>query len=98
MTNVIACCLDTGEYKSRIAWIKNLTLRALQHHSQGGLALHLSYKPEASTEVQKMVVQERLCCPFLTFDLQQSPEAISVTIIAPETARDSLDMLFGQFL
>jgi hypothetical protein len=94
----IACCLGATEYQSRIAWIENLTRQALRSHARDDLVLRLSYTPEAAAEVRKMVEQERICCPFLTFDLHQSYEAASVTITATEAARDSADMLFGQFL
>ena len=94
----VACCLSAGEYQDRIAWIESLALRALQSHARDDLVLCLSYAPEAAPDVRKMVDQERICCPFLTFDLDHSPEAVRLKIIAPEAARDSADMLFGQFL
>ncbi len=81
----IACSLGATEYRSRIAWIENLTRQALRSHVRDDLVLRLSYTPEAAADVRKMVEQERICCPFLTFDLQQSPEAASVTITAPVT-------------
>jgi hypothetical protein len=79
-------------------WIDNLTLHALRSHVRDDLALLLVYAPEAAPEVRRMVEQERICGPFLTFDLDQSLETVRVRIIAPEAARDSADMLFGQFL
>lgn len=94
----IACCLGAGEYQNRIAWIENLTRRALKGHARHDLTLCLSYAPEATAEVEKMVEQERICCPFLTFELNRSAEAVSVKITAPEAARNTADMLFGQFL
>jgi hypothetical protein len=45
-----------------------------------------------------MVEQERICCPFLDFEFAERPDAVNVTIIAPESARESADMLFQQFL
>ncbi len=94
----IVCCLRMDEYRSRIAWIEDLTLRALQSHVRDDLVLLLFYAPEAAPDVRRMVEQERICCPFLTFDLDQSLKAASVRIIAPEAVRDFADMLFGQFL
>jgi hypothetical protein len=94
----VACCLSAGEYQGRIAWIEILTRRALQSHARDDLVLCLSYAPEAAPDVRQMVEQERTCCPFLTFDLDQSPKAVRLKITAPEAARDSADMLFGQFL
>jgi len=94
----IVCCLSANEHQSRIAWIINLALRALRSHVRDDLVLLLFYAPEAAPEVQRMVEQERICCPFLTFEMDQSLKAASVRIIAPEAARDSADMLFGPFL
>jgi hypothetical protein len=94
----LACCLSACEYQDRIAWIAGLTRRALLHHSRADLALSLSYTPEAVADVRKMVEQERICCAFLKFELDEEPDAIRVTITAPEAARDSASMLFQQFL
>jgi hypothetical protein len=94
----VACCLSGGEYQTRLAWIENLTRRALRTHMRNDLVLRLVHAPEAAGEVRKLVEQERMCCAFLTFDLDQRPNAVSVTITAPEAARDSVDVLFGNFL
>jgi hypothetical protein len=94
----ITCCLGAVEYQNRTAWIENLTRRALKGHARHDLTLFLSYAPEATAEVERMVEQERICCPFLTFELDQSLDAVSVRITAPEAARNSADMLFEQFL
>jgi hypothetical protein len=62
------------------------------------LVLRLIYKPEAAGEVRRMIEQERRCCAFLVFDLDQQPDALCVTVTAPEAAREAADVLFGQFL
>lgn len=94
----VACCLSAREYQTRIAWIQDLTRRALRSDARDDLVLRLYYVPEVYDEVQRMVELERRCCSFLTFDLDQRPDALCVTITAPEAVRDSIDMLFGQFL
>ena len=94
----IACCLSAAEYQTRLARIENLTRRALRTHTRDNLVLRLVYAPEAAGEVRKLVEQERMCCAFLTFDLDQQPNAVSVTITAPEAAAVSVDVLFGHFL
>ena len=48
----VVCSLSTDEYQSRIAWIEDLTLRALQSHVRDDLVLLLSYAPEAAPEVR----------------------------------------------
>jgi hypothetical protein len=94
----IACCLNIGEYQSRVAWIESLTRKSLRGRTRDDLVLRLFFAPEAATEVQKMIEQERICCAFLTFDIDQRKDAVCVTITAPEAAREAAHMLFGQFL
>jgi hypothetical protein len=94
----IACRLSIGEYQSRVAWIEGLTRKSLRGRTRDDLVLRLFFAPEAVTEVLKMIEQERICCAFLTFDIDQRKDAVCVTITAPEAAREAAHMLFGQFL
>jgi hypothetical protein len=94
----VACCLNAGEYQSRIAWIESLARKSMREHARDDLVLRLIYKPEAAGEVRRMIEQERRCCAFLVFDLDQQPDAVCVTITAPEAAREAADVLFGQFV
>jgi hypothetical protein len=70
----------------------------LQKYSRDELVLRLVYAPQAAEEVRQMVEQERECCAFLAFDLTEGTDAVRVTITAPEAARGSAGLLFGQFL
>jgi hypothetical protein len=94
----LACCLSPGDYQKRIAWIEDLTRKALRSYVRDDLVLRLFYAPHAAEDVQWMVEQERICCAFLTFDLDRRTDAACVTITAPEAARESADMLFEPFL
>jgi hypothetical protein len=61
--------------------------------------LRLAYAPEAAGEVRKMIELERICCPFLNFDLNEKADAVRVTITVPETASGPVaDAVFGPFL
>jgi hypothetical protein len=93
----LACCLNVGEYQDRIVWIASLTRRAILHYSRADLALSLPYTPEAVADVRKMVEQERICCAFLKFELDEEPDAIRVTITAPEAAVTRLAYCFSSF-
>ena len=84
-----ACWLGTSDYQKRIAWIETLARKALRSHVRDDLVLRLVYMPEAAADVRKMVEQERICCAFLTFELRQAPDAVTVRITAPEVARAS---------
>jgi hypothetical protein len=90
----LACCLSTRDYKNRAAWIENLARTALRDHVRDDLVLRLAYAAHAAEDLQWLLAQERICCAFLTFDLDQRPDAVCVTITAPEAARESADMLF----
>src|SRR5262245_7089975 len=92
------CCLSEPDYRRRIAWIEDLTRRALRRRRREGLRLRLAYAPEAAGDVRLMVEQEQSCCPSLTFELQQEPDAIAITITVPEAAQASADTLFAPFL
>lgn len=93
-----ACCLSAREYQSRIAWIECLARKSLREHVRDDLVLRLIYKLEAAGEVRRMLEQERKCCAFLAFDLDQQPDAVCVTITVPEAAREAAEGLFGHFL
>ena len=97
-TTPITCALAPGAYKDRMAWMATLTRDALRSYERRDLVLDLRYAPEARDRVREMVRNERSCCPFLTFDLNERPGQIQLTISAPETAREAADMLFEQFV
>jgi hypothetical protein len=42
--------------------------------------------------------QEQACCAFLTFEMHEEPDAVTLTIKAPEEARTTVDALFEPFL
>ena len=87
-----------GDYKTRLAWIADLTSEALRRQARRDLELELVYSADAAVRVREMVRKEQDCCAFLTFDLDERPDEIRLTIKAPEGAREAGDMLFGQFL
>jgi hypothetical protein len=94
----IACTLNSGETKDRLAAIAKLNRDALIEHRRDDAALELTYAPEARSRVRKMVRDERRCCAFLRFDLEESMHEIHLTITAPEEARGMVDELFKAFL
>src|SRR5687768_6203359 len=93
----IACTLAPGAFKDRLAWIAALNKDALRKYARRGLALELSYAPEARERVHQMVRNEQRCCGFLAFELHETANEIRLTITAPEKAREAADALFEQF-
>jgi hypothetical protein len=97
-TPPIGCTLAPGDYYARLASIAELTRDALLAFERRGFVLELRYALEAAGRVREMVLKEQACCAFLTFDLQETPREIRLTIRAPEDARGAIALLFGQFL
>ncbi len=93
----IACTLGAGDYRERLAAIRDLAARALHGSRRDGLRLELDYDLPARAEVEALVAQERACCPFLDFDLHAEAGAVRLTITAPERAREAADELFAHF-
>ena len=94
----IACTLQPGDNKERLAWIAELAREALLDVSRKDLRLELKYAPSVADRVREMVRKEQKCCAFLNFDLSEIVDGVRLTITAPERAREVADTLFEQFL
>lgn len=94
----VACTLSPAGLAGRLEWIRRVTKRSLLSHRLEGSTLRLRYEPGARADVEQIVAGERECCSFLQFDLQVLPEAVEVTIRAPEGAEADAHWLFHQFL
>lgn len=92
----IACTLDSGDLKERVAAIRDLSSRHLLSSRREPLALHLTYAAIALAEVADLVTKEAECCAFLSFNLQVG-EAVQLTITAPEDAASAADEFFAHF-
>jgi hypothetical protein len=64
-------------------------------HKAAAATIRATVVPRQTPRAAK---QERRCCAFLVFDLDQQPDSVCVTITAPEAAREAADVLFGQFV
>lgn len=93
----IACTLGAEDFKQRTADIRELARRALRDSKRTPLSLTLTYAPEAADELRVLMAKEQECCPFLTFGLKQTADAVELAIIAPPSAREAADALFDHF-
>ena len=93
----IACTLSGEARQDRRAWITALVGDALRSSERDDLTLRLRFAPEAIPRIQDMVRMEQACCSFLTFEMDERPQEIWLTIRAPEAARAAADALFAQF-
>jgi hypothetical protein len=93
----IACTLDAGDFKKRLAWIAALNTAYLRDHRRDDLRLELVYAADARDQVAQMVRGEQACCGFLSFEIRDEPDAVRVIIEAPEAAREAAAMVFEPF-
>lgn len=98
MNPAIACTLSGDDFRKRLARIAELTQDALQGCARDDLVLKLIYARDAADRVREMVNREKECCAFLHFDLRAEENRITLTITAPEDARQAAEMLFQQFV
>lgn len=94
----VACTLGLGDFKTRIAWIREVNRRALRGHDREALVLRLTYASDAGDSVRELVRRETSCCGFLGFDLRETPDAVHLTITAPGEARVAAETMFDQFV
>lgn len=97
MALAIACTLGAGDFKARVASIRDLAKRWLRASRRDPLRLHLTYGPEALDEVRDLVAKESECCAFLNFDLRHDGAEVTLTITAPVAAMAAADELFAHF-
>jgi hypothetical protein len=93
----IACTLDARSFQERIGAIKVLFGRALRASRRDGTRLHLTFDAAARAEVEDLVRQEKTCCAFLDFKLEDGKQGIELTITAPPGAKGA-DALLAPFL
>lgn len=91
----IACTLSATDYRSRLATIAALSRDALRQVERRGLTLDLRYAPEVGARVRALVEQERTCCPFLTFTVEETADEVRLLVSAPERAAEVVpELLF----
>ena len=93
-TKSTACALSPRDQNAALAWIGDLNAAALRTHRRDDLVVTLTYAPQARVRVLQMIREEQECCDFLDFRINDAPEAITVTIAAPESARAQIEPIF----
>jgi len=95
--STIACRLEGDDYRHRLASIGELARVALLDYRRDDGSLCLAYAPEAAARVRQMVEEERVCCPFLVIESEETEEAMFVKITPPRLDPAMLGMLLDHF-
>jgi hypothetical protein len=95
----IACTLTGNELPARLAEIRALSRQALRAKTSTGTHAVLSFEPAPGVRdrLAAIVAAESKCCAFLTMDLADQPEAITLAIDAPADAELVLEELLSSF-
>lgn len=93
----IVCTLGAGDFKQRVADIRDLAARSLLRSERRGLTLNLTYERDALAKVKNIVAQEADCCRFLDFTITHEGSEVHLTITAPEAAAEAAEELFAHF-
>lgn len=94
----VACALPPGDFDQRLAWIAKLNRTALLRTQREGRRLILTYDGSQAGLVHEMVDRERQCCGFLSFQVTNGQDSVTLVIEAPEEVADVLDTVFAPFL
>jgi hypothetical protein len=90
----IACCLTSAELRERAATLLTQFSSAVigTEELRDGYAFRLPGDGKWIATIAKMIVAERECCPFLTFEFvaQPSMRPVIVRVTAPAGAKDFL--------
>ncbi|TQC48024.1 MerR family transcriptional regulator [Rhodococcus sp. WS4] len=92
----VACTLSGDEYGERARqWRKVLASANRREEIDGGMRVRFPSDPDLLAEVARLAAAEQGCCAFFDFTLHLSPDALALTVRAPETAHALLTELFG---
>ena len=91
-----ACTIDPAGLKQRVDQLDTLA-RQVQGLRRGGLALELVFPAEAAQDVQAFVVEESRCCPFFSFEIDDTDQGLRLGIRTPPGGEAMLDALQAAF-
>ncbi len=95
----IACTLSAAEMPRRLAEMRAIGNASLVSMESTGSESVLRFRKGAETlaSLRGLVAAERECCPFLALELADEPDAVSLTIRAPQGAEPVVRELLAEF-
>jgi hypothetical protein len=94
----VACCLTSAELREREATLLAQLRSAVvgTEELRNGYAFRVPGDGKWIAMIAKMIVAERECCPFLTFELVAQPNMgpVIVSVTGPAGAKEFLKTVF----
>ena len=98
----IACSLNAADLSARVREMADLGRAALleARHEPTGAELRFAAGAGVRDRVERIVAAESRCCPFLAMSVSEEPDALVLSIDAPDGAelvlRELLDAFRGR--
>ncbi len=95
----IACSLDAGGMRERLAEIAAVGAASLKRRERSGDRQRLHFDPGPGTRdrLEAIVAAEAACCPFLDVSLEERDGELLLTLAAPAAGADVADALAAAF-
>jgi hypothetical protein len=95
----IACSLDAGALRERLAEIKAVGAASLIDNTHEGGRHVLRFRADAETErqLEEIVAAESRCCAFLDLDLTRRDDELILALAAPPGAEEIVEALALSF-
>jgi hypothetical protein len=95
----IACSLDAGALRERLAEIEAIGTESLIDRTREGERHVLRFRADAETErrLEEMVAAESRCCAFLNLELSRRDGELNLTVVAPGGGKEIADALAASF-
>lgn len=94
----VVCCLSDAELRGREATLFTQFRRAViaTEELPHGFSFHLPGDKKSLAAAAELIVAERECCPFLTFELAAQPNMgpVDVRVTGPSGTKDFLRTVF----
>lgn len=91
----IACSLSAAAQRERRETARRLVAVSLLDARATDRGAVLRFAGAAEPALRELIAAERECCPFLTFDLSERGDELSLVVEGPAEARPIVFELFG---
>jgi hypothetical protein len=91
-----ACTIDPAGLRQRVDQLDSLVPQVLGLR-RDGLTLALAFPAQAAPDVQAFVVEESRCCPFFSFQVDETDQGLRLGIRTPPGGEAMLKALQAAF-
>ena len=97
-TKPISCTIANAEIPGRIDLVERMRANLLAiERSEHGMLLRFPNRPDTEADLHRFAVDEKRCCEFWGFDIQEHGDDVILRWDAPPAASGLVDQLLGYF-